>query len=305
MSPAPPDDPQDDDEEGTAILRLDARALAEPAPPKPFLVFLAGGDAGRMIRVDRELTLGRGARATVQLSGDGVSRAHARLYRDGASTLIEDLGSTNGTQVNGETIRAPRRLRDGDKIQLGASFLLKFSLQDELDQRFQQQLFDAALRDPLTNAYNRRALLERMGADLAHANRHGEPYALVLWDLDHFKRINDGHGHLAGDHVLRGFAERVDDLIRQGDFFARYGGEEFALACRSTDAAQARALCERIRSAVEAEPFEHEGLRLRVTASAGIAVHRAEQTAAQLIGRADAALYEAKRAGRNQVRVAD
>ena len=306
-SPLPPNRDSElpsyeDDDEGTAILSMKGIPLpAVDREPQPFLVFLGGGRAGRMVRVEAELTLGRSPRASVQVDGEGVSRKHARIFRQGGETFVEDLGSTNGTRVNGEPVVGAARLQDGDKIQLGATTLLKFSLQDELDQQFQKELFEAALRDPLTKAYNRRALLDRLGSDLAHARRHADPYVLILLDLDHFKRINDDYGHLAGDFVLRRFAEIVTQLTRREDFFARYGGEEFALACRSTSLEQGLQLAERVRARVEAEAFVFQEQRMPVTLSAGVALHWAEAEIEALIGAADVALYAAKERGRNRV----
>ena len=204
-------DEDEDEEEGTAILS--SKGLQLPASRReaqPFLVLLAGDAAGRMVKIADETVIGRSPRATVQLRGEGVSRFHAKLYRRGSETFLEDLGSTNGTQVNGERIRGAVRLSDGDTIQIGAAFLLKFSLQDELERQFQQQLFEAALRDPLTGAHNRRALMERVASDLAHAARHGDPYAVVLLDLDHFKQVNDQHGHQIGRASCR---ERVFPVV--------------------------------------------------------------------------------------------
>jgi len=268
----------------------------------PVLVLVAGADAGRLVRLDTEVTIGRSAQCELRVNGDGVSRKHARIFRRGDETLVEDLGSTNGTLLNGVKIEAPSPLSDGDKIQVGAEILLKFSLQDEVDQELQQQLYQAAVRDPLTGAYNRRALMDRLEQDLAHAKRHGTDVVLMLLDLDHFKSVNDTHGHPVGDEVLRRTAEAVRAVIRKEDFFARYGGEEFALLCRSTAMYQGLQLAERVRATIaELRIPLPTGGALEVTTSVGIAQFEAEQDPGALIRTADEALYKAKQGGRNQV----
>ncbi len=291
----------EDDDEGTAVLSAASLGLPPRAAITPFLIMLAGDEAGKMVRLDDEITIGRSPKAFLRLTGDGVSRLHARFFRRNEVTYVEDLGSTNGTFVNGVRVEAPVALSDGDKIQIGASFLLKFSLQDALEQSFQQQLYEAALRDPLTKVFNRRALTDRLETELAHVTRHQTQLAVMIFDLDHFKTINDTFGHLAGDHVLRTFASLVQGMTRREDFFARYGGEEFVMLCRTTTLEQGRQLGERIRSAVERERIAFEGRHVPLTVSIGVASASPRATPAEVLGVADAALYSAKKAGRNTV----
>lgn len=291
-----------EDEEGTAQIRISQLPTPKRAPRQhPYLIVYEGDGAGRMVPVEDEITIGRSREASLSITGEGVSRLHARLVRDGDETLIEDLGSTNGTRVNGVEVEALTVLEDGDQIQVGVNLILKFSLQDEAQARFQQELYEAALRDPLTKAYNRRALFERLETDLSHAVRHDTPLALLMFDLDHFKQVNDTYGHLVGDHVLREFADLVSSTVRREDLFARYGGEEFAMACRSTDVQHATELAERIRAAVEARAFVFEGQRISVTVSVGVACTWKEATVEALIERSDQMLYRAKNEGRNRV----
>ena len=291
----------DDDDEGTAVLSIGDLSPPAARVATPFLILLAGDEAGKMLRIDEELTIGRSPKSTVVFTGDGVSRYHARFFRQGAATLVEDLGSTNGTLVNGVRLTGPVPLSDGDKIQIGASFLLKFSLQDALEQSFQQQLYEAALRDPLTKVYNRRAMTDRLETELSHVARHGSPLAVMLFDLDHFKRVNDTFGHLAGDHVLRTFAALVSTMTRREDFFARYGGEEFAMIGRSTTLEHPTQHREPIRAATAREPVSFEGRAIPITVSIGVAAAWPGCTMAEILGAADAALYAAKNGGRNRV----
>src|SRR5690606_34724783 len=138
-----------------------------------------------------ELVLGRGDDLPARIDDRGMSRRHARICRVLGHWCIEDLESTNGTRVNGELITSVTRLRDGDRIQLGETTLLKVSLQDATEAEATRKLYESAVRDPLTNAHNRGFFDERLDVEFAYATRHGVPLAVMLLDLDHFKRVND------------------------------------------------------------------------------------------------------------------
>ena len=160
--------------------------------------------------------------------------------------------------------------------------------------------------DPLTGATNRRELMTTFDRELARADRKREPIAVVMCDLDHFKAINDKHGHLAGDAVLVAAAERLAKELRAADALARYGGEEFVLLLPSTDAEGARVVAERCRRRLAESPIEAEGVEIAVTASFGVAARDAgaSRSAEELLRDADEALYRAKRAGRDRVEAA-
>jgi diguanylate cyclase (GGDEF)-like protein len=222
--------------------------------------------------------------------------------QDGERVTIEDLQSSNGTFVNNERITS-KELEDGDKIRLGNTTVLKFSYHDLLDESFQQQMYDAAQRDSLTRAFNKRYFMDRLETEIAYARRHKQSLSLVMFDVDFFKRVNDTYGHLAGDHVLARLARLATSTVRMEDVFARYGGEEFAILCRGVELANAGILAERLRALVAAHGFEHDGNKLPVTISAGVAAYPEvdAKNSTELIAAADEALYEAKRTGRNRV----
>lgn len=155
--------------------------------------------------------------------------------------------------------------------------------------------------DELTRTLNRRSLVARLGEERSRSERSGVPFSVAILDLDHFKSINDGHGHAAGDDVLRGFAGAVHEAMRQTDVFGRYGGEEFLLILTGSTAASAADAVERIRAAVAARDWTAIAPGLGVTVSAGISAFRKGDTIEQLLKRADNALYQAKRAGRNRI----
>jgi diguanylate cyclase (GGDEF)-like protein len=292
------------DVEGDPTLVGDIAGLAatKKGPERAHFIVLAGENVGRMHRLEQsEIVIGRAADATIRLEDDGVSRRHAKVVQVGKELWLEDLKSANGTLVNGQrTERA--LLRDGDKIEIGATTILKFTYSDELEEAFHNKMYEAALRDGLTQAYNKRHFLDRLTAELAYARRHGTPLTLLMLDIDHFKNVNDTYGHPAGDYVLATLARIAMGALRAEDVFARYGGEEFAILCRGVTLDQAALLGERLRSTIEATAFDYQRRRIPITASIGVAslLDRADDTT-RLIADADGALYEAKRAGRNHV----
>lgn len=162
-----------------------------------------------------------------------------------------------------------------------------------------------ATTDPLTGLWNRRHLLERLEAETGRSRRNGRPLCLAILDVDHFKRVNDLHGHPAGDEVLRVLAVLLKDAVRLSDVVGRMGGEEFAILMPETDRAQARLVCERLRQAVAERPIRlPSGEDLSVTLSTGIALMAGREASDRLISRADSALYDAKAGGRNCVKLA-
>jgi diguanylate cyclase (GGDEF)-like protein len=267
------------------------------------LVVVAGNGVGEVFGIDRPLTVGRGEDADVRIEDAGMSRRHARVMADEGSVAVEDLQSTNGTWVNGSRVNGRRVLADGDKLQFGTSTVVRFEYQDETDHAFQRQMFESASRDGLTGVLNKRYFLERLDADVAHARRYHQHLSLLLFDIDHFKAVNDTYGHPSGDRILRGVASVVTSAVRREDVFARYGGEEFGVLARSTDLSTAVDLAERLRRTVETGHFDAEGTVIPVTISVGVAslTQLPERTAAALVAAADEALYRAKAAGRNRV----
>src|SRR5262245_50313040 len=228
------------------------RTSQTPGPPSDggqnhaYLVVMAGSNVGEMYRLDEDqLLIGRGDKVGLRLVDDGISREHARIVKDRGQMVIEDLGSTNGTYCNGERVTR-HALSEGDKILLGSTTILKFTYQDRLEEAFQRQMSESALRDGLTRAHNKRYFTERLELEVQHALRHGAPLSLVFIDIDHFKQINDTHGHPAGDQVLAQLATLIMSMLEEDEVFARYGGEEFAIIARGTGTREAAALSERL-----------------------------------------------------------
>jgi two-component system cell cycle response regulator len=297
------------------IERLEKTTVA-PAPQRsatersPFLLVLSGPQVGELHRLTPELVtvIGRGD-ADLRVRDDGVSRRHCSIQPRGHGALLLDLGSANGTFVDGERV-GERLLSNDDRFQIGTSTTFKFSIADELEAAVQRKLVEAALREPLTGLYNRRHFQERFAAEVAVAHRHGRPLSLLLADVDHFKRVNDKHGHLAGDEVLKTVARALTQGIRIEDILARFGGEEFVVLAREADAAAAMALAERLRQLVEVaqtcwESGDDVPIGIPVTVSIGVAQLGPDQNERDLFQRADGAAYEAKKLGRNRVLLAD
>jgi two-component system, cell cycle response regulator len=279
-----------------------------PGQKHAFLLVLAGPQRGDLFPLasGRELVVGRRDDTDVPLRDDGVSRRHATIRVDDGHALVRDADSQNGIYVDGQ--RVPEvRLSNGDRFQLGATTTLKYVFADELEARYQLKLAESAVQDSLTGTFNRRHLEDRLGAELAAAQRHQRPLAVLLIDVDLFKRVNDEFGHLAGDEALRMLAFVLRAAVRKEDVLGRFGGEEFVVIARETALEGARTLAERIRHAVEHARCAWQGhdlgltVSIGVTVSSGLAEYVAGKTDRALLGAADRALYAAKRAGRNRV----
>lgn len=249
------------------------------------------------------LIVGRGQAVAVRVEDPAVSREHCRVWaRPDGSIVLSDMGSTNGTIVNGRAVEEVV-LAEGDKIQVGLSTVLRFSLNDRLDESYLDHLYQTSIRDVLTGVLNRRYLLECLERDLGLARRHGMPMALILIDADHFKTVNDSFGHRGGDDVLREMATLLAGMQRRESVFARYGGEEFAVLLRNVEPAGAEVFAERMRIAVDQHRFQVLGGTVRMTVSIGVALTTADDVHEPdaLLDRADRYLYLSKAKGRNRV----
>jgi diguanylate cyclase (GGDEF)-like protein len=281
---------------------------SEVSPPKAqvrgALVVLRGLETGRMFLLENgETMIGRDRDAHVHYDDRGLSRKHARIVREGSRYFIEDQSSRNGTFVDGERVERAE-LREGARVVLSATVVLRFNLVDPIEEHVSKQLYEASTRDALTDVYNRRYLDERLAAEVSFAHRHAGKLGFILFDIDHFKKVNDTHGHPAGDAVLGTIAKRVAKLIRVEDVLARYGGEEFAIVVRGIPMEGLVALAERIRAAVAASSAQYQNLPIPVTVSVGVASLEecdAHATGDLLVALADERLYRAKHEGRNRV----
>ncbi|MDX9720695.1 MAG: GGDEF domain-containing protein [Myxococcota bacterium] len=293
------------DDDDTRTLRLDISALrATQTLRRPSLTVLTGTAIGQFFALSQANTIiGRSSQCTIRLEDQSISRQHACFHVVGEHVFVEDLGSANGTYVNGELIQPDVPLQEGDKITLGKLTILRFSLNDVFDEQFHRKLYDAALRDGLTQAFNKRHLLERLVAEFSYAKRHQSPLSLMLLDADHFKRVNDLYSHQAGDVVLIHLVAVLQGVIRQEDLLARYGGEEFVVLSRGSGLNDAHRFAQRLCRIIADTAFSFNNQALPVTVSIGVAAlpELHADTPEQLLAAADRALYQAKANGRNRV----
>jgi diguanylate cyclase (GGDEF)-like protein len=273
---------------------------------KASLVVMTGTDVGRTLPLSTHepVVIGRDPKCSYTIDDEGISRRHAEItYKDPGIYIIRDLNSTNGMFFEGERVMA-HRLSDGDKILLGRRTIVKLVLQDTIDSQYQNQIYESAVRDPLTGAFNRKHFDEHVTSELSFARRYKMPLTLLMMDLDFFKNVNDHHGHQMGDQVLMSVTKILSDSLRKDDFLARYGGEEFVVIARGIPAKSALVLGERVRQAIEnMKIVTPEGEKFSITASIGIvtASNPTGIDVATLLNESDKNLYRAKEAGRNRV----
>jgi two-component system, cell cycle response regulator len=299
-----------DEEASTRATEATIQMPLPPGPrqtPRALLTVVSGPNIGRVFSVHdgEETVLGRAKEAHVRIDDAGASRAHAHIVSAGAGKyVLEDLQSTNGTFLAGKRIEKAE-LSSGDRINIGPNVVISFSILDAQAERLAHQTYESSVRDPLTRAHNRRYLVERLASEIAYAKRHSSRLSLILFDLDHFKRVNDTHGHLVGDEVLREVSALVSRLIRTEDVFARFGGEEFVILVRGISHLNIGRFSERVRVAIERMEIAAESVVLHVTASIGFAsleeLAEKERGPEGLLRLADERLYQAKTDGRNRV----
>ena len=289
---------QDEETRISVVSRINDRVgFAESC-----LVTIYGPDLGKQHRLDEErpTRIGRGQDNTIVLDMDNVSRYHALVEKADNGFVIRDNKSTNGTYVNDEEVAITRPLRNGDLIKIGSA-ILKFLHGGNIEALFHEEIYQLTIKDGLTRTHNKRYFLEFLDREMARCARYDRPLSLLLFDIDHFKNVNDVHGHLAGDAVLRRLAEVVSQHIRKEECFARYGGEEFAILMPETKLERAQIFAEKICRMVESTEFLYEDRKIPVTVSIGIGVMSGHRDPMAFIAAADAQLYKAKSNGRNRV----
>ncbi len=266
------------------------------------LVTIYGPDLGKQYRLNYGETtrIGRGPDNDIILEWDNVSRHHAVVECAEEGCFVRDVGSTNGTYINGDELNDNHTLINGDLIKVGGA-ILKFLQGGNIEAQFHEEIYRLTIIDGLTQVYNKRYFLEFLDREMARCARYSRPLTLLLFDIDHFKRINDVNGHLAGDSVLKTLAELVSTHIRKEECFARYGGEEFAVIMPERTGEQARVFAEKICRMVSTSEFLYEARTIPVTVSIGIGEMGTHKTIMEFIAEADQKLYEAKANGRNRV----
>ncbi len=261
----------------------------------------------QLIRLAAERTvIGRDPSCDVTLDDNAMSRTHAAVDLIGRAYFLNDLNSTNGTYVDDELLRGRIPLQGGELIRMGGSILKFMSSMDE-EANYHAVVHELMIRDSLTNTFNRSYLIPVIEKELKSCRLAQAELAVILLDIDHFKKINDQHGHLVGDEVLRTFCERIRHELRTSDMLARFGGEEFVLACPRTSLSEAIRIAERVRLLISSMPFHTQAGKINVTCSLGVAVSDGVNLAScdDIISAADNSLYDAKKTGRNRVQAFD
>lgn len=285
----------------TVVTVISSAPTRRSDPRDACLIVIYGEDLGRRIPLGMEPTvIGRSSKCEVQIDQESVSRNHCRISFNGKTYSIRDLGSTNGTYVNDELVDEIN-LRDGDQIKVGRT-IVKFITGGNIEASYHEEIYRLMTVDGLTEVHNKRYFHEMIEREVSRATRYETIFTLILFDIDHFKRINDTYGHLAGDAVLRQLGSVVRHRVRRDDVVARVGGEEFAILLPEVRCDGGVEVAKKMREAVEQTSFMFEGTRIPVTVSLGVAEWAPELARTEdVVQAADDKLYEAKRGGRNQV----
>jgi two-component system cell cycle response regulator len=285
----------------TTVVTPVSRISDRPSTSEACLVVIYGHDLGKKFNLDRDaLIIGRSSGADIKLEQEAVSRNHCKLVNTGDSVIVRDLGSTNGTYVNDQLVDE-YRLRDGDLLKIGRC-IFKFLSGDNIESAYHEEIYRLTTIDGLTQVYNRRYFLESLDREMGRAQRYLRDLSLILFDIDHFKAVNDTYGHLAGDYVLKQLAMEIKRRIRREDILARYGGEEFAIILPELDNTSAMHFGEKIRRIASEANFRFDETDIPVTVSVGVTtLEPAVRDSASFIKRVDEKLYRAKSDGRNCV----
>ena len=257
---------------------------------------------GKRFKLEKSpLTIGRIQDSDVVLDDDAVSRRHAQVEQRADIWYVVDVGSRNGTLHNEGELDREAALGHGDRIKVGST-IFKYLTGADAESAYFEEVFKLTITDGLTQVNNRRHFDETLEREYLRARRHTRPLALLVMDIDYFKKINDQYGHLAGDHVLRELAGLVQGRVRRDETVARYGGEEFVVLLPETTLEGAVSLAENLRARIAAHSFVFQNTTIAVSVSVGCAeAMESDSTAPDLFRRADEHMYRAKKSGRNRV----
>lgn len=267
------------------------------------LIEIHGPNLGRNYPLNAAVTtIGREAGNSIQIDQDNASRCHCKLERMRGAIYAEDLGSTNGTYLNDSLIKRDR-LRHGDLLKIGG-VVFKFVSGGNIEGLYHEEIYRMTITDGLTQVANKRYLIEFLEREIARAIRFGRQLSVVMFDIDHFKQVNDTYGHLAGDFILKEMCATLSrQLVRMEELLARYGGEEFVIVLPETGLSTATTIAEKARRTVEGHGFHFGETEIKISISAGAAeLSPLAADPLNLIRAADEKLYAAKHAGRNCVR---
>ena len=291
----------------TVKLNVDEvrESIARAQRKQASLVVLQGSESeiGTHIMLDKPVTLGRDPKAELTLQDEGISRRHCRIVfeKEKSAFFIEDLGSTNGTLLNGKKLSAAKKLEAGDRIYLGAC-VVKFTYSDALEVGYHAQMDVLVGTDDLTGLIAKRRFDAAYVRAVEEARRMRAPLAVMMLDLDGLKRINDSHGHPVGAHTIAEVGKLIGQVVSPHGAACRFGGDEFAAFLPNLGKRDGARVGESVRACVAGHRFEKDGVVVRPTISIGVSAFPEDGNAADiLLRKADEALYRAKKAGRDRV----
>jgi len=255
---------------------------------------------------EKPFLVGREEYCSLKIDEESVSRSHAEIRLDENGYQLIDLDSTNGTFLNGKRLGDQHHtLQAGDTIRVG-NHVYKYLTSDHIEAQYHEAAYSMMTTDGLTSVWNKRYFLDTLNREIRRSARSGLPLTLLMLDVDHFKEVNDQHGHLIGDEVLREFALRLSNQLRQEDLLARYGGEEFSITLIETGLEKANIVARRCLKAISTAPFRTTAGVISCTVSIGGTTFLGqppETSTEKLIQAADASLYKAKESGRNRIMI--
>ncbi len=295
-----------DGDKTTVIVSLNELGDKSGQEPRvPILRISRGTETGRhfILRDQQNFNIGRSNECFIVTPDASCSRKHAEFFlASSGDVFVKDLGSTNGTAVNGVRITAPKLLEVNDLIQVGDNTEFVYEQMRKSEAEAQVEIYEKATRDALTGIYNRQFFEDNIIAIIKRRNAEQSGMGLIIFDIDHFKKVNDTYGHPVGDAVIKEVGRRIPTMIRGDDIFARIGGEEFAIMLRTNDEALVAKMTERIRKVIEATPFHTDkgDLPIRISVGSAFVVGPKKIDYPTLYEATDKALYEAKQSGRNQ-----
>lgn len=255
-----------------------------------------------VIEDNKDISIGRNRKCDISIQDLSISKRHLKICSNPSGFFIEDKQSTNGTFINGKQIEANKsfKINDNSRIKVG-NIVFKLLVKGNPEIISMMENLDKILRDPLTGVGNKSMLNKRAGELFIQSRQRNTPLSLIIFDIDHFKKVNDTYGHLAGDFILKEVVKSVKSHFRSSDIFVRCGGEEFCIIMQSLIDRAEKAI-DNARKKLETQVFQYKEHNIKVTISGGLTSQKhTDGKWKDIYERADKFLYKAKTTGRNKI----